>query len=94
MNKNLRYYRISEPDLRELLMGAYTCEALNNGGVDNWAWCGESIRDYVDACSDIDGVHYEDLEEVVEASLCNYEQCVCKVQNDPLSIMLEGFEIE
>ena len=93
MSKILRYYRISEPDLRELLMGAYTCEALNSGGVDNWTWCGESIRDYIDACSDIDGVHYEDMEEIVEASLCNYEQCLCDTNKTPIETMLEGMGV-
>ena len=93
MNKNLRYYRISEPDLRELLMAAYTYNALEAGGVDNWHWFSESIHDFIDACSDIDEVHYEDMEEIVESSICQFPICECR-ETGALELMLEGMGIE
>lgn len=77
MSKELRYYRISAPALRELLMYAHSYLALEGGGVDNWEWCGESIQDYIKDCSVIDFVHYENMEEIVEADLANYEECHC-----------------
>lgn len=94
MSKELRYYRISGPALRELLMAAHSYWALEGGGVDNWEWCGQSIQDYIDECSAIDFVHYEDMEEIVESSLCNYEQCNCKINTNPFQMMLEGLGIE
>jgi hypothetical protein len=93
MSKNLRYYRISEPDLRELLMAAYTYNALEAGGVDNWDWYGESIHDFIDACSDIDGVQYEDMEEIVESSICQFPICSCG-KTSAFETMLEGMGIE
>ena len=75
-------------------MAAYTYNALEAGGVDNWDWYGESIHDFIDACSDIDGVQYEDMEEIVEASLCTYEQCICEAHKDPVWTMLEALGIE
>ena len=83
MNKNLRYYRISEPDLRELLMAAYTYMALDAGGVDNWEWCGESVQAFIDESSAIDFVHYEDMEEVVEAAIVNFPICTCPDREIP-----------
>lgn len=84
MSKELRYYRISEPALRELLMAAHNYYALESGGVDNWEWCGQSIQDYIDECSTIDFVHYEDIEEIVEASLSEYEICTCPEKPKPI----------
>ncbi len=77
MNKNLRYYRISEPDLRELITAANYYFALEGGGVDNWEWHGESIHDFIDMCSDTDNIKYEDMEEIVEAELTQYPICTC-----------------
>lgn len=32
---------LTEEKLRLLLISAHTLEALENGDVDNWEWCGE-----------------------------------------------------
>jgi hypothetical protein len=84
MSKELRYYRISEPALRELLMAAHTFYALQSWGVDNWPGWGEAQHNYVDDCSVIDEVHYDDMEEIVEADLTNYEICTCPEKSKPL----------
>lgn len=36
---------VDEKRLIELLAAELELEALNQGGVDNWEWCGASIRD-------------------------------------------------
>ena len=91
----MRYYRISEPALRELLMAAHKNAAREGGGVDNWPWDGESIKDYIDECSAIDFVHYEDLEEIVEADLTNYEICTCPEKPKPIfDTILECLDLD
>ena len=83
MSKQLRYYRISESELRELLMAAHTYTALESWGVDNWIGWGEAQHNYVEDCSAIDFTHYEDIEEIVEADLTNYPICTCKEEKSP-----------
>lgn len=43
----MKYYKISEDELRELLYDSLKLEALENGGVDNWEWYGASINDFL-----------------------------------------------
>ena len=59
---------INKEELKDLLIGYHTNAALEDGGVDNWEWAGESISDY---CSRA-GV--EDIEELVEKELKEYEE--------------------
>ena len=76
----MRYFRISEPDLRELIINANYYLALESGGVDNWDWYSESVHSFIDMCSDVDFTEYESMEEIVEAELTNYQICTCKEQ--------------
>ena len=39
---------IPKEELIELIEALYKLTALENGGVDNWEWCGESISDFLD----------------------------------------------
>ena len=39
---------IPKEELIELIEALYKLAALENGGVDNWEWCGESISDFLD----------------------------------------------
>ena len=39
---------ISKKELTELVKACYELAALHSGGVDNWAWCGESVSDFLD----------------------------------------------
>ena len=45
----IKYYRISETDLRELLTAAHQFWALEGGGVDNWKRCGSYIESFLTA---------------------------------------------
>lgn len=39
---------IPHQELVDLLEASYILEALNNGGVDDWTWYGESCKDFLD----------------------------------------------
>ena len=42
-------YILTEKQLEELLAYSARLSALESGGVDDWSWYGESIRDFIDA---------------------------------------------
>lgn len=55
----MKYYKISEDELRELLENYLELSMLNWDGVDNWSWYGTSrhelIKEYIpDADEDTD----------------------------------------
>lgn len=91
----MKYYRIPEHTLRELLEAAHKCVALESGGVDNWEWYSDSIHDYVGDCSVIDFVNYDSIEAIAEADLANYAVCKCKeaAPTDTFNTMLNCLEI-
>jgi hypothetical protein len=66
------YRKIEENALRDLLIAAHRCHALERGGVDNWNWYSESIRDYVDDCIVTDEQYYDSIEDIAEEDLKNY----------------------
>ena len=72
----MKFYKISEKDLLELLVYAYQYQALECGGVDNWDWFGESMKDFIENCSFDDGVEYKDIESIAEAGLKYYEEII------------------
>lgn len=39
---------VPKEELIELIKALYKLAALENGGVDNWEWYGESISDFLD----------------------------------------------
>lgn len=43
----MKYYAISEDELRELIHDSMKLCALESGGVDNWVGYSESINDFV-----------------------------------------------
>lgn len=43
----MKYYKISEDELRELLEDYLELSMLNWDGVDNWSWYGESYRELI-----------------------------------------------
>ena len=75
----MKYYRVSEEFLRELLLATHTHHALESGGVDNWEWYGASVEDYIKDCCVIDETHYEDIEDIVEADLMHCSECHCDI---------------
>ena len=40
---------ITQEEYKELLRDALLYRALEQGGVDNWEWCGDSIHDFLNA---------------------------------------------
>jgi len=65
-------YIVSEQRLRDLIEAEEKLCALNAGGVDNWSWYGESMRDYVIA----QGLEDSDdpFEEIVDKEILNYQE--------------------
>lgn len=43
----IKKYILTEEQLERLLTAALRLTALESGGVDNWDWYGESIRDFI-----------------------------------------------
>lgn len=57
---------LTEEKLRLLLISAHTLEALDNGGVDNWEWFGESVSDYITNYNKIFNTNFESIDEIVD----------------------------
>ena len=58
---------ISKEKLAEYINGYLQLMALEQGGVDNWSWCGESIRDFLDRHG------ADDFDDIVEEEIRQYE---------------------
>lgn len=58
MNIMEQQFYIDESRLLELLETEARYIALENGGVDNWEWCGQSQEDYLDLC---DALSFEEV---------------------------------
>lgn len=58
---------ISEEELKELIESHMKLCALESGGVDNWNWYGESLRDFLKENE------AEDFSELVEEEIKKYE---------------------
>lgn len=43
------YCLVPKDELKDLLYDSLKLQALECGGVDNWSWYGDSIRDFIDA---------------------------------------------
>lgn len=64
----MKYYKISEQELRYLIKRDYILRALEAGGVDNWDYYGEALRNMREY------YNVEDIEEIVDKDLKeNYE---------------------
>ena len=69
----MRYYKIDEATLRDLLAAATHYWALESGGVDNWMHESEARHEFIDDYNRVNNTDYEYIEEIVEAELCDYE---------------------
>lgn len=58
----MRHYVIKESELLELLEARLRLAALENGGVDNWEWYGDSLCDYLRNYCEWNNMRYEDEE--------------------------------
>ena len=43
------YCLVPKDELKDLLYDSLKLQALECGGVDNWDWYGDSVRDFIDA---------------------------------------------
>lgn len=85
----MKYYRVDEATLRELVRSAHFGDALMNGGVDNWIGYDEARSDYLDACSDIDRTEYEDFNALVQHDLALFDECKCGSKGSVLDTFLD-----
>lgn len=58
----MRRYIVKESELLELLKARLRLAALENGGVDNWEWYGDSLCDYLRNYCEWNNMRYEDEE--------------------------------
>jgi hypothetical protein len=65
-------YIVSEERLRDLIEAEEKLCALNAGGVDNWSWYGDSIRDYIE--QNRFNEPFEEIEELVDRELSFYQK--------------------
>ena len=68
----IKYYRISETDLRELLTAAHYAWALECGGVDNWIWEADSRHDYLNQYNADQGTDFDNFEDLAAHEMKNY----------------------
>lgn len=61
---------IPKDKLETYINGYLQLMALEQGGVDNWSWCGDSIRDFLDRHG------ADDFDELVEKEIKKYEVMV------------------
>ena len=66
------YHLIEEKELIEILTGYYTFLALEAGGVDNWEWAGDSIRDFVQACIEEQNQYFNSIEDIAKDDIKRY----------------------
>ena len=62
--------KISKEELRDILEAAHKYWALERGGVDNWEWNWDSIKDYLNEF----GREYESIDDIVNKEIEEYEE--------------------
>ena len=70
----MKFYKVEENELLDLLTAVHTLNALNQGGVDSWSWCGESCSDYLKQYNDETGSEVEYFEDIAELEIQHYEE--------------------
>ena len=68
----IKYYKISETDLRELLAAAHYAWALDGGGVDNWTWEADSRHDYLSQYNADQGTDFDNFGDLAEHEMQSY----------------------
>lgn len=65
------FYLVKKSKLIDLVAAYYKLTALENSGVDNWDWYGESLQSWLDAVCEEWGSSVDDVdfETVAEADL-------------------------
>ena len=73
----MKYYKISEKDLKYLIESRARLEALESGGVDNWSWYCDANSDYLaDMKEEYDIPMEEDLDfkDIADKEIKNFEE--------------------
>ena len=73
----MKYYKISEDQLKSFIESEEILTALQSGGVDNWSWYGESLYNYYKEYTDENNLkeYPPDLgiEAIVDNEIKKYE---------------------
>lgn len=72
----MRYYKISDFDLIDLLEASYILEALIAGGVDNWEWYDYSYESFLNEIREETNFDYVDFREVASDDMASFELIV------------------
>jgi hypothetical protein len=75
-----KFYKVSRSELVELLAAYFKLQALEAGGVDNWIWYGESLREEIRnfiAENKLDPDVDWDFEDMAHAELDSYDIYYC-----------------
>ena len=72
----MKYYKVSEEQLKRFLVNQHEMTALSFGGVDNWEWYSESCSNYIEDLCKETGADPDDtwFEELAFDDLKNYEE--------------------
>lgn len=72
----MKYYKVPEDDLLELLAAAHELSVLKRDGVDNWTWYMEGREDYLQECYG-NCTNYNkdfDFEDAAKIDIDSYEE--------------------
>ena len=69
----MKYYKIPEEDLVDLLEASMILNALISGGVDNWEWYSESYNECLDTICKESNWNYENFREVASDDIASFE---------------------
>ena len=73
----MKYYKVSETDLKYFIESRAKFEALESGGVDNWSWYGESYSDYLADMKKQYNIPMEedlDFKDIADREIKNFEE--------------------
>lgn len=67
-----QYRKVPEMTLREMMIGYYNYLALEQGGVDDWVWAGDSISNFINDAIVIEEKHFDSIEDIVDHDMKSY----------------------
>lgn len=74
----MKYYKVDKQTLFELILDYHYLAALHYGGVHDWPWFSQSIREYIDKYPDIIQEWIDTCSEVEpdeEVSIYDVDKC-------------------
>lgn len=73
----MKYFKISEHDLKYFIECRARLEALESGGVDNWSWYCDSNTDYLNDMKEeynLDKEENLDFSDIAEYEIKNFKE--------------------